>query len=322
MSIRFRYSKLTYSDLVDSMGLTETPIINPPAPGPQWPVKAFITMGNRCHGDALSPDFVNLIKSVYGTPPTGNGAWLIANQWARPVPWARIVVGANNRCTNAAVMVFDTQMQYFSISQQKWILISTPQDKSKLWTSSYFNSNYTTTIGTADYIFKSKFNMPAYNPVILSANRTTEDTLPPTSGKYGILYSSLLGGNSVVFNTLDIGGIFVSCSMRLISSDGNPFNSSSIEIMGQVGADYWPEIDKKQNEGYLTGIFQTPAVGCGSFRLLPTDGSIKKLYFITADINPNTFIQNLSDYVIANGLKSQCMTATKLQNNLPQLMAF
>ena len=67
----------------------------------------------------------------------------------------------------------------------------------------------------------------------------------------------------------------------------------------------------------------------GGFNSIPkfllsvgADGTPKRLYFVSADINNDTFVQSASSYVIANGAKSQCMTATKLQNNLPQLMAF
>lgn len=114
----------------------------------------------------------------------------------------------------------------------------------------------------------------------------------------------------------------MSTSMRLVSIDGAPFNSTSIEIMGQVGADYWPESDKKQGQGYLTGINQTPAVGCGSFKLIPPDGTEKRLFFVSANINPDTFIQPSSVYVLANGPASQCMNAATLQANVPQLITF
>ncbi len=325
MILRYRYPEITYADLVDSMGLTETPIISPPAPGPQWPNQAFITMGNRCHGDSLSPDFVTLVKSVnadWATPGT-NGDHLLNYQWARPMPWAGIIAGANNRCTNAAVQVYDVQMQYFSKTLRKWILISTLANRRREWQSSYYTSDYTTVDGTADKIYKTKFNMAAFCPVKSGANRTAEDTNPPTGSKYRILHSALFPDDAYTnFDTLDIGGLFVSCAMRMVSSDGNPFNSSSIEIMGQVGADYWPESDKKQGQGYLTGINQTPAVGCGSFKLIPPDGTAKRLFFVSANINPNTFIQNASAYVMANGPASQCMNAATLQANVPQLMTF
>ena len=182
MNLRYRYPTITYADLVASMGLTETPIISPPAPGPQWPNKAFITMGNRCHGDALSPDFAAIVKSVnadWATPGT-NGYHLLNDQWARPMPVAGIIAGANNRCTNAAVQVYDVQMQYFSVAQQKWILISTLANRRREWQSSYYTNDYTTVDGTADKIYKTKFNMAAFSPVKSAANRTAEDTDPPT----------------------------------------------------------------------------------------------------------------------------------------------
>lgn len=317
MNLRFKYPLITYNDLVDSMGLTETPIISTPAPGPQWPFQAFITMGGRCHGDAISPDYLNLIKAIHGNPPTGDGAWLVSNYWARCAPWAGIVVGANNKCTNAGVHVFDTQLQYFSRSQQKWILMSTIADRNREWTSSYYTNDYTTIDGTSTLLRPSRFNLAAHSPVKVSGDRTTEDD-PTTPNKYRILHSSLLDAKRIV-DVTDIEAIFVSASMRLISIDGNPFNSTSIEIMGQVGADYYPQEDFAQNQGYLTGISSTPAVGTGCFKLLPTDGSTKRLYFISADINANTFIQSSSVYVLANGPKSQCMTSTKLRDNIPQL---
>lgn len=325
MNLRFKYNKITYADLVSSMDLTETPIISHPAPGPQWPDKSFITMGKICAGPGLSPDFVALVKSVnadWATPGT-NGYHLLNDQWARPMPWAGIIAGANNRCTNAAVQVFDVQMQYFSIAQQKWILISTLANRVRDWQSSYYTSDYTTTDGTANKIYKTRLNMPAFCPVKSDADRTAEDTNPPTGSKYRILHSALFPDDAYInFDTLDIGGLFVSCSMRIVSADGNPLNSSSVEIMGQVGVDYLPEADKKQGDGKLLGINQAPAAGGGSFKLIPPDGSVKRLYFVSANINPNTFVQPSSAYVLANGPASQCMSAATLQANVPQLMTF
>ena len=112
------------------------------------------------------------------------------------------------------------------------------------------------------------------------------------------------------------------CLDRLPLIRRNPINSTSIEIMGQVGADYYPQEDFAQNAGYLTGINSTPAVGTGSLKLLPTDGSVKRLYFVTANINPNIFVQSASTYVLANGVDSQCMSVEKLRNNAPQLVTF
>ena len=89
------------------------------------------------------------------------------------------------------------------------------------------------------------------------------------------------------FNIPDIGGIFVSCAMRIVSADGNPLNSATVEIMGQVGADYFPQADKAQNDGYLTGIFGTPAIGTGAFKLIPPDGTEKRL-FLSVQISTRT----------------------------------
>lgn len=324
MNLRFKYKEITYADLVSNMGLTETPIMSAPAPGPQWPFQAFITMGNRCHGDAISPDFLAKVKSVNPgwSTPGNNGYHLINDPWNRPVPWCGIIAGANNRCTNAGIIVYDMQMQYFSIAQQKWILISTLADRLRNWTSSYYTMDYTTTDGSADGIRKTRLNMPAFNVVKEASDRSSEDDLPPTGYKYRILHSGLLAVNTP-FDATDIGGIFVSCAMKMVSTDGNPLNSSAIEIMGQVGADYYPEAPpNNQNMGYLTGINSTPAVGSSCFRLIPSDGSEKRLYFVSANINPNTFIQPSSVYVLANGPASQCMSAATLQANIPQLMMF
>ena len=320
MNLRYRYQTITYADLVASMGLTETPIISHAAPGPKGPDQAYITMGNRCHGDAISPDYLNVIKGVYGTPPAGNGAWLVSNFWAKCEPWTGVVIGANNKCTNAGVYVFDTQLQYFSKSQQKWILMSTIDDRNREWTSSYYTNDYTSIDGSSTPVRPKRFNLAVHSPVKVSGDRTAEDN-PTTANKYRILHSGLLASKRII-DVTDIEAIFASVSMRLVSVDGNPFNSASIEIMGQVGADYYPQEDLAQNQGYLAGIFSTPAVGSGALKLLPADGSAKRLYFISANINPNTFIQPASAYVIANGPKSQCMTAAKLQANVPQLMMF
>lgn len=325
MNLRFGYKKITFADLVSSMGLTETKIMNDPENGSQWAKKAVITMGRVCHGAGLSPDFAAIVKSVnpdWATPGT-NGYLLLNDPWARAMPWCGIIAGANNRCTNAAVMVYDVQMQYFSIAQQKWVLMSSLADRVREFTSSYYTSDYTTTDGVADAIRLQRFNLAAYNVVKLPGNRTAQDTIPPTGSIYRIIHSSLFAETVYTpFDYQDIGGVFTSCAMRIVSSDGGPLNSSTIEIMGQVGADYWPESNKKQGEGKLLGIYQTPAVGFGAFKLLPPDGSEKRLYFVSANINPDTFIQPSSAYVLANGSASQCVSAATLQANIPQLMTF
>ena len=312
------------------MGLTETPMMNKPAPGPQWPNQAFITMGNRCKGDAVSPGYLNLLHTLHDTfpgsgilTPGSQGDWMVNNWWARPMPWLAIIPGANNRCTNAAILVFDTQMQLFSIAQQKWILASNSITRSRQWTSSYYEFDYFTKVTGADRIYKIKFNLPAYNCVIQPADRLAEDTAPPTTSKYKILHSGLVGlTDSVAFDVQDIGGVFITCAVRMISSDGAALNSANVELMAAVAGDYYPDFYTGYGSGHLVNPPRVPAIGSSCLQLIPSDGSTKRLYFVSADINPNTWVQPASTYVLANGPKSQCMTAAKLQANVPQLMTF
>jgi len=328
MQLRFKYPKITHDDLVASMGLTETPIMNPPAPGPQWPNQAFITMGNRCKGDAVSPGYLNLLHTLYDTSPGSGiltpgsqGEWMVNNWWARPMPWVAIIPGANNRCTNAAILVFDTQVQLFSIAQQKWVLASNAVTKSRQWTSSYYQFDYTTVDTGADRIYKTKFNLPAYNCVKQPADRLAEDTAPPTTSKYRILHSSLIGlTDSVTFDVQDIGGVFITCAVRMISSDGAALNSASVEFMAAVAGDYYPDFSTGSGSGHLVSPAYAPAIGSSRLQLIPSDGSTKRLYFVSANINPNTYIEPGSTYAQANGIAALTMSAATLQANVPQIM--
>lgn len=330
MPLRFKYPRVTYDDLVDSMGLTETPIMNPPAPGPQWPNQSFITMGNRCKGDSISPSYLSALHTLHDTSPGSGvltpgsqGDWMVNNWWARPMPWVAIIPGANNRCTNAAIIVFDAQVQLFSIAQQKWVLVSNAVTKSRQWTSSYYQFDYVSVDTAADMIFKTKFNLPAYNCVKQIADRAAQDTLPPTTSKYRILHSGLSGlADSVPFDVTDIGGVFISCAVRMISSDGGPLNSSNVEFMAAVAGDYYPDFSTGSGDGHLINPSYVPAIGSSSLQLIPADGATKRLYFVSANINPDTYIQDSSAYVLANGPASQCMSAAKLRANIPQLMTF
>lgn len=332
MSLRFGYSKITYQSLYDSMGLTPIPIMNAPAPGPQWPVRAFITMGNIPHGASVSPSFSNTVHTLYDTAPGSgilipgsNGEWLLNNWWNKLVPWIAIIPGANNRCTNAVFLVTDAQVQYFSISQQQWIALSNSTDRSRMWTSSWYSFDYVSSLGAADLVWASSFNSPFYSCVKVSGDRASQDTLPPTGSKYGILHSGILASSSAVdissINT-DIGGVFVSAAVRMATADGSALNSASVEYMAQVAADYMPEVGFGLNAGKMVNIYASPAVGASSWKLIPTDGSTLRLYFVTTNANPNTFVLPNSAYTAVNGAASICMSAATLQANIPQLMTF
>jgi len=330
MPLRFKYPKITYDDLVASMGLTETPIMNPPAPGPQWPNQAFITMGNRCKGDAISPSYLNTLHTLHDTSPGSGiltpgsqGDWMVNNWWARPMPWLAIIPGANNRCTNAAFVVFDTQIQLFSKSLSKWVLASNAVTRSRQWTTSYYQFDYITLDTAADLIWKLKANYPAYNCVKQLADRTAEDTNPPTTSKYRIVHSGLSGlTDSVAFDVQDIGGVFITAAVRMISSDGAALNSSHVEFMAAVAGDYYPDFSTGSGSGHLVNPSYVPAIGSSCLQLIPSDGSTKRLYFISADINPNTYIEPNSAYAQANGVAALTMSADTLRSNVPQLMTF
>lgn len=97
-------------------GPAEYPLMTPVY---SWQYKSFISMGNRLHGGNLNTDWQTLYSRVpsYGT--------LVGMFWSDIVGWVWIHLAADNTCTNAAVQVYDYQIQIFNNSTNKWQLVST-----------------------------------------------------------------------------------------------------------------------------------------------------------------------------------------------------
>lgn len=92
--------------------------------------------------------------------------------------------------------------------------------------------------------------------------------------------------------------------------------------MAAVAGDYYPDFATGSGAGHLVNPAYVPAIGSSRLQLIPSDGSTKRLYFVSADINSNCYIEPNSAYALANGPASQCMSAATLQNNVPQLITF
>ena len=313
---------ITYNDLVTSMGTSEVPIMNPMTTA-IWPYRAFVTMGKRPHGDNVSATFKASAIAAYGDPPSGDGTGLLSSPWEAILPWVVVSPSAANRCTNAGVMLHDAQVQYFSIAQQKWIALSSLADRYDLYEMSYFVSSNFNFDANADKVYATRYNLPLYSCVKTTGDRTSEDSGPPTTSKYRLLHNGVSTGRIAV-DWDDIGGIFVSVAARMISVDGAAYNSADNELLLQVGADYYPELAYGTGAGMLTSLTGVPAVGGSGFQLIPTDGTSKHFYFVSANINDDTYFVSNSDYVLANGGSGtiNAMSAATLQANVPQIMSF
>lgn len=299
---------LTYTDFVNNMGLVDKTMMNVNALW-VWPTKAFIGMGNRLHGDGLSTSY----KSYISASP--NYTTLTTSAWNDVVGWIQFIPAADNTCTNAAVLVWDIQAQWFDLTDNTWKLITTT---SYLYRNpfnlNYFITNTYVGDGTADKIYTGRSNFHRACNVKLVADRSASSA---DTSKYRFVH------NGIVRASLDytkIGGIAVMCKAKMEPISGSLNGVPSIYF--NVGADYYPQVGINANDGLLTGYYNVPAVGAGQLRQLTT--TEQTFLFVSAKINNSTDIDLTNKYVTDRpaGTYPHVMTDAVFAANVPQFIKF
>lgn len=328
MNFRFKPRTLVYSDFTTAMGLSSATPMSAPAPGTaQWPFKGFVVSGNRLHGDSTSASFYAAVWAAYPSGSAGDIAArnnLLNSPFGRIAPWFLITPSANNRCTNAGFLVTDPQCQIFSISQNRWIPLTTNTDRTARPTCSYYqlaNIAYDT---ACDIIYPNRYNWPIYNPVKVVGDRASADSSPPTTSKYRIIHS---GSARLDYQTIsgipytDVGAVFTSYGIKMVSTDGAAFNHATNEYLCQIGTDGYYN-DDALGAGVYTGISVGPPVGASGMRMIPTDGSMNYFYMVTAKVSTDMYVDNTTVYSVANGADSVVMTSDNFAANIPQLLIY
>lgn len=262
--------KLTYADYVAQAGLAETALMSPKY---DWQGKAYISMGNRLHGDNLNSDWFALYS---GAPYY---AELIAMPWSDIVAWVWFQPGANNTATNMAVKVYDAQIQIFNTTTQQWELVSAPAYGRELRTTPWYDLVNYNSAGAADLIYPTgnRYNLPAFSTVKTPGDRLSAADLPDDIGKFYAAHNSVCRAVNVDYSK--IGGVVVLCRAKLVSIDGDAANGVS-EIMMCVGADAYPTPNSMQSKGLYTTLGGNIVAGdttipVANGTLLPTFGTVK-----------------------------------------------
>lgn len=301
---------LTYADFYNQAGRTETPLMNV-NPVATWPLKAWLNNGNRLHGDTLHDAWTSAFSG------TDNYATLHSMWWTNIMGWINCIPGANNTTTNALLLVYDFQVQIFSIAQQKWVLVSSKNDRNQR-SYRWHHTNTYADEGAADPIFNGRNNIPRFSCVKVAGDRTSAATIPGDELKFKSVHDGLA---RCVVDPMDVGGVAVLCRARLEPISGS-FNGVT-EILMQVAADRYPDNTSIEGHELLTGITSMPAIGMSAFSLVPSDGTSRVFCFSTAKIHPDTYIVALdSDYKRANSGTpyAQYMDGTLFAANIPQFL--
>lgn len=301
---------LTYADFVAQAGLVEAAVMTPPPYG--WMTRAYISMGNRLHGDNLNSDW----KTLYSGAPDYDT--LTAMPWTDISGWFFIHPGAANTCTNSAVRLYDFQVQMYNLTTRAWELVSDPAVNREMTVSTWYDMpTQSVSGGTTDRIYYpgQRYNLPAVSTVPNSSNRSGAAELPLETTKFSSAHSAL--GRASGLDYTKIGGIAVLCRAKLISVDGNAFNGVS-QMMLAIGADAYPAPNTTPGSGILTGVGIMPSMCINAFQIVGT--TERPFMATTAKLTDDVIVQTTSDYQIANGANSQCMDADLFAANVPQFL--
>lgn len=313
-------TKLTYQDFVDSMGLVAEPMMANSLW--YWAKKATIGMGNRMHGDGLSTAWSERAQpGGAGGPSNPNYVALTTTPWEDITGWFGVIPAVANTCTNAAVEIWDYQIQTFDTSTQSWKLLTdnsqlyrTPLPANvKYWTTDTYSDD-----GSADRLFLGRYNNPAYCCTKSIADRATPDSL---QSKFRILHQAIPRGGA---DWSKVGGVSVMCKARISPIPGAGSLNGDPRLYLQVGGDYWPRHNQLANVvgEVLNNITNLPQIGAGTLKKLTTVE--QSFLFVTANINPDTAKDSTSPYVSAATPNSwpNLMTAANFAANVPQFLTF
>lgn len=260
---------LTYNDFASQAGLVESPLM---LPSFGWMSKAYISMGNRLHGDNLNSDFTSLYN---GAP---NYTELASIPWTDIVGWTWIHPGAINTCTNSAVQVYDFQIQIFNINTNKWEMVSTAAAGRELTGSTWYDLSTTSISGGAnDLIYSNRYNLQAFSTVKLTGDRAAAATIPGQESKFWATHVAVSRASGLDYSI--IGGVVAMCRAKLVSVDGLPLNGVS-KMMMNIGLDAYPVPNSTPNKGNYTTISSNigasdTTIPVTSGAALPSNSTIK-----------------------------------------------
>ncbi|MBS0424557.1 MAG: hypothetical protein JSR71_09095 [Proteobacteria bacterium] len=175
-------NKLTYNDFYNNMGLVGKTMMNPLI-GATFPVRAWIGMGNRPHGDNLAAGYKTKIAGA------ANYDKLTTRPWEDVTGWIYVHPAAENTCTNAVVLIYDFQIQWFDVTENKWKLAAADAAgqrvplNQKWWITNTFADD-----GAAEKIYPTRNNIPRFSNVKLSADRSAASS---DASKYRLIHNGI-----------------------------------------------------------------------------------------------------------------------------------
>ena len=303
----------TYTDFYNQNGPAEYALMTPAY---SWQSKAFISMGNRMHGDNLNTDWQTLYSGV-ANYNTLRGMW-----WTDIVGWVWLHPAADNTCTNAAVQVYDFQIQIYNTSTKAWQVVSTVSAGRELRRSTWYDIPTNVSGGDCDLIYPGRYNLPAFSNVKVSGDRSAAATIPGDEAKFWASHNRVT--RATVADPSLIGGVALMCKAKLVSVDGAALNGIP-KIMMAIGCDAYPDHTATANTGLFTGVYIIPSMVIGGFSKVTTT---EKVFLATSALlrTPvsEVIVATSSDYQqsFPAGTYPQCMSAALFAANVPQFSTF
>ena len=305
---------LTYTDFYNQNGPAEYALMTPAY---SWQSKAYISMGNSMHGDNLNTNWQTLYSGV------ANYSTLRAMWWTDIVPWVWLHPAADNTCTNAAVQVYDFQIQIYNTNTRAWELVSTPSAGRELRTSIWYDMPTNNTSGGAcDLIYPGRYNLPAFSNVKVSGDRSAAATIPGDEAKFWASHNGVT--RAAVADPSLIGGVALMCKAKLVSVDGAALNGTP-KIMMAIGCDAYPDHTATINTGLFTGVYISPSMVIGGFsKVTTTEKVILATSALLRTPVSDVIVSTSSDYQqsFPAGTYPQCMSAALFAANVPQFSTF
>lgn len=307
---------LTYADFYNQNGPAEYPLMTPAY---AWQDKAYISMGNVMRGSNLNSDW----KALYSGVPNFATLSDPDTWWTDIVGWVWLHPAADNACTNAAVQVYDFQIQVFNTSTQAWELVSTPSAGREYWATTWYDLPTNNVSGGAcDLIYPGRYNLPAFSNVKVIGDRSTAATIPGDEAKFWANHNSVT--RATVPSPALVGGVALMCRAKLVSANGAAFNATP-KIMMAIGCDAYPNSAAGINTGLFTGVFIPPSMTIGAFsKVTETEKVILATTALLRTPAAETIVATSSNYQqsFPAGTYPQCMSSAFFAANVPQFQSY
>lgn len=303
--VKYPKDDLVLNDIISQMGVTSEIIKGNPSQ--EFYKRAFMVMGNIPHGNALPSSYVSSLANNS-----------IANTWwDAGAPWIDIVSGDSNTCTNARVLISALETYILRKSTNKWEKLFDHDGNIRSGLDYYNIGSYSYTAKADKKIIGNK-NLNSFNDFSNVGARGT-DVLSSTD--YRLLHKQIHKIKSLPGGGVDLGGLFVTCLVKLVSESGDSSFNGVCKKYARIGFDFFPTITSSltTDMAFSVGNSYNPGSGGSSFTLIPTNNEWFRLFYIPY-LDNGAYLDNTSLYYTTNGSSSMCLTNTQITNKKPILL--